>query len=127
MVGTKFLRKSESTPDGHVRRPRGNPAIAQAVNAGVQKYTNIRVPVLAVFALPAAPGQLFYDGDKPAEPPKLPKRAPEDNREWGSTGKDSQVLGRFRRLFPAMKESNRTLLIHLAQKMAQPTRHRASS
>jgi non-heme chloroperoxidase len=46
----------ESTPDGHVGKPRGNPAIAQAVNAGVQKYTDIRVPVLAVFALPPDPG-----------------------------------------------------------------------
>lgn len=46
----------ENTPDGHVGKPRGNPAIAQAVNAGVQKYTNIRVPVLAVFASPADPG-----------------------------------------------------------------------
>jgi transcriptional regulator with XRE-family HTH domain len=58
---------------------------------------------------------------------QLPKRAPEGNLEWGSTAKDRQVLGRFRRLFPAMKESNRTLWIHLARKMAQPTRHRASS
>jgi non-heme chloroperoxidase len=46
----------ESTPEGHVGRPRNNPAIAQAVNAGVQKYTDIRVPVLAVFALPPDPG-----------------------------------------------------------------------
>jgi non-heme chloroperoxidase len=46
----------ENTPDGHVGKPRGNPAVAQAVNAGVQKYTNIRVPVLAVFAFPADPG-----------------------------------------------------------------------
>jgi non-heme chloroperoxidase len=46
----------EGTPEGHVGKPRGNPAIAQAVNAGVQKYTGIRLPVLAVFAFPADPG-----------------------------------------------------------------------
>jgi non-heme chloroperoxidase len=46
----------EVTPDGHIGKPRGNPAIAQAVNTGVQKYTDIRLPVLAVFALPADPG-----------------------------------------------------------------------
>jgi hypothetical protein len=46
----------DSTPEGHVGKPRGNPAIAQAVNAGVQKYTDIGVPVLAVFALPPDPG-----------------------------------------------------------------------
>jgi non-heme chloroperoxidase len=46
----------ESTPEGHVGRPRNNPAVAQAVNVGEQKYTDIRVPVLAVFALPPDAG-----------------------------------------------------------------------
>jgi transcriptional regulator with XRE-family HTH domain len=71
--------------------------------------------------------QLFlHNGEKPAGPPRLPKRSAGDNLEWGSAGKDGRVLGQFRRLLPRLKESNRKLLIHMAQKMAQPTRHRAS-
>jgi non-heme chloroperoxidase len=56
MPESELRQLFESTPEGHVGKPRGNPAIAEAVNAGVQKYTNIRVPVLGVFASPADPG-----------------------------------------------------------------------
>jgi non-heme chloroperoxidase len=42
----------QSTPDGHVDHEHANPALAQAVMAGEQKYTDIRVPVLAIYAIP---------------------------------------------------------------------------
>ena len=42
----------QSTPDGHVDDDHTNPALAQAVMAGEQKYTDIRVPVLAIYAVP---------------------------------------------------------------------------
>jgi non-heme chloroperoxidase len=35
------------------------PAAAQAIMAGMQKYTEIRVPILAIYALPHDPGQAF--------------------------------------------------------------------
>jgi pimeloyl-ACP methyl ester carboxylesterase len=35
--------------------------ITQAIMAGMQKYTDIRVPVLAIFAVPHATGQVFKD------------------------------------------------------------------
>ena len=69
--------------------------------------------------------QLFYDGAGPAKPANLPKRKAGDDIEWGSAGKDGQLLGRFRSLLPRMKEPNRRLLMHLAQKMAKPSRRRA--
>ncbi len=50
----------ESTQDGRVGKSRNNPTIVQAVNAGEQKYTHIRVPALAIFALPHDPGR-FVD------------------------------------------------------------------
>jgi pimeloyl-ACP methyl ester carboxylesterase len=37
------------------------PPISQAIMAGMQKYTDIRVPVLAIYAAPHATGQLFKD------------------------------------------------------------------
>jgi hypothetical protein len=37
------------------------PPISQAIMAGMQKYTDIRVPVLAIYAAPDATGQPFKD------------------------------------------------------------------
>jgi non-heme chloroperoxidase len=37
------------------------PPITQAIMTGMQKYTDIRVPVLAIFAVPHSTGQPFKD------------------------------------------------------------------
>jgi transcriptional regulator with XRE-family HTH domain len=68
--------------------------------------------------------QLFYDGEKAAVPPNLLKRKGADEVDWGSKGKDAHALGRFRTLLGRMKEPDRRLLFHMAQKMARPTRNR---
>jgi transcriptional regulator with XRE-family HTH domain len=68
--------------------------------------------------------QMFYDGEKPAVPPSLAKRKGADDVEWGSAGKDARVLGHFRSLLGRMKDPDRRLLFHLAQKMAGATRNR---
>jgi transcriptional regulator with XRE-family HTH domain len=62
--------------------------------------------------------QLFYDGEEPPALPNLPKRKSADDIAWGSTGKDARYLGRFRRLLGRIEESDRRLLLHVAQKMA---------
>jgi transcriptional regulator with XRE-family HTH domain len=69
--------------------------------------------------------QLFYDGEKPAVPPSLAKRKGADDVEWGSAGKDAHDLTRFRTLLGRMKEPDRKLLLHMAQKMAGANRKRA--
>jgi non-heme chloroperoxidase len=52
MPESEIRQTRQSTPDGHVDGSRTNPAITQAIIAGEQKYTNIRVPVLAIYAVP---------------------------------------------------------------------------
>jgi hypothetical protein len=42
----------------------------------------------------------------------------------GSAGKDARILGRFRSLLRRIEEPDRSLLLHMAQKMARPTRNR---
>jgi non-heme chloroperoxidase len=54
----------ESTPDGHVGEPRTGPSIPQAVIAGEQKYRNIQVPALAIYAVPHDQGR--YLDNNPA-------------------------------------------------------------
>ena len=63
--------------------------------------------------------QLFYDGEEPPKLPNLPKRKTEADLLWGSSGKDARLLTIFRLLLSRMAESNRRLLLHMAQKMAK--------
>jgi len=69
--------------------------------------------------------QLFYDGHEPPVLPTPLKRNRTDETAWGSAGKDGRVLGRFRTLLGRMRDPDRKLLLHLAQKMARATRKRA--
>jgi transcriptional regulator with XRE-family HTH domain len=62
--------------------------------------------------------QLFYDGDKPAKAPNLPKRETGDDVVWGSSGKDAQMLSQFRRVLSKTNEKDRGTLLFMAQKMA---------
>ncbi len=52
-------------PDGRVGDLRASPVVTQSVIRGEEKYTTIRVPILAIFALPHDPG-LFYHGNPAA-------------------------------------------------------------
>ncbi len=63
--------------------------------------------------------QLFYDGEEPPELPNLPKRRTAHEIAWGSSGKDARFLTKLRRLLGRVDESDRRLLLHMAQKMAR--------
>jgi transcriptional regulator with XRE-family HTH domain len=69
--------------------------------------------------------QLFYDGEEPPKLPNSPKRKNGDDVAWGSSGKDARILDNFRRLLKRTTESDRKLLLFMAQKMARPTNRRA--
>jgi transcriptional regulator with XRE-family HTH domain len=71
--------------------------------------------------------QLFYEGEEPPKGPNLPKRKAGDDHAWGSSGKDARTLDKFRRLLKRTSETDRKLLLLMAQKMARPTGHRAKS
>jgi transcriptional regulator with XRE-family HTH domain len=65
---------------------------------------------------------LFYDGNKPATPPSLPKPSADDDAAWGHSGKDGQMFRQFRRLLSRTKEEDREVLLFVAQKMAGSNR-----
>jgi transcriptional regulator with XRE-family HTH domain len=71
--------------------------------------------------------QLFYDGEEPPKPPTLPRGKTGDDALWGSSGKNARTLDRFRRLLKQADESDRRLLLFMAQKMARPIRGPAKS
>ena len=62
--------------------------------------------------------QLFYEGEAPPKLPNILKRKASDEIAWGSTGKEARYLNKFRRLLGKTEESDRKLLLYMAQKMA---------
>ena len=62
--------------------------------------------------------QLFYEGEEPPKLPNILKRKSTDEIVWGSTGKEARYLNKFRRLLGKTEESDRKLLLYMAQKMA---------
>jgi transcriptional regulator with XRE-family HTH domain len=62
--------------------------------------------------------QLFYEGEQPPKPPKLPKGKTSDI-EWGNSGTEARLLAKFRRLLSHMEESDMNLLMSMAQNMAR--------
>ncbi len=61
----ELRQQRDVRPDGGVGESRNQPAVASAINAGEQKYTEIRGRILAIFANPRKPGP--YPFNTPAE------------------------------------------------------------
>jgi pimeloyl-ACP methyl ester carboxylesterase len=62
---SELRQNHESRPDGGVGKNRDTSSARKAITEGAQKYTAIRVPVLAIFANPRDPGPYPYN--TPAE------------------------------------------------------------
>jgi transcriptional regulator with XRE-family HTH domain len=71
--------------------------------------------------------QLFYDGEEPPKLSDIPKHKNQADGSWGGSGKDARILGNFRRHLKQASESDRKLLLFMAQKMARATGHRAKT
>lgn len=65
--------------------------------------------------------QIFYDGEEPPKLPDWPARKKGSDVAWGSSGKDARILNNFRRLLKRVSESDRRLLVFMAQKMVGHT------
>lgn len=62
--------------------------------------------------------QIFYDGEKPPKLLNVLKGKEGKAPAWGDTGKEARTLQRFRRLLGRTDESDRKLLVFMAQKFA---------
>jgi transcriptional regulator with XRE-family HTH domain len=62
--------------------------------------------------------QLFYEGNEPPKLPNLLKRKTSDDIVWGSTGKNSVYLHKLVRCLSKTTDSDRKLLLAMAQKVA---------
>ncbi|MGH9739018.1 MAG: helix-turn-helix domain-containing protein [Candidatus Acidiferrales bacterium] len=122
----RFIREEKKLSQGDIEKRTG--LLRCYVSRVENGHTVPAVETIEKFAraLEVPMYQLFYDGNKPPELPKLPKRKTADEIAWGSTGKDARYLGRFRRLLARTTDRDRKLLLSMAQKIAahKPTRSR---
>jgi transcriptional regulator with XRE-family HTH domain len=65
--------------------------------------------------------KFFYEGKKP--PPLV--RIDADSGLWGAAGEAKKMLLKFRRCFAHIDESERSLILHLAEEMARRADARA--
>jgi transcriptional regulator with XRE-family HTH domain len=61
--------------------------------------------------------QLFYEGAEPPEVPNLLKKKTSDDIAWGSRGKHATYLHKLRNCLRKAEESDRKLIMVMAQKM----------
>jgi len=62
--------------------------------------------------------QLFYDGEEPPKLPNLLKRKTSDEIAWGSSGKNGIYLHKLLKCLSKATDSDRKLLLSMAQKIA---------
>ncbi len=70
--------------------------------------------------------QLFYDGEEPPKVPNLLKPKSADGPAWGSTGKDSIYMHKLVKCLSKAKESDRKLVLAMAQKISGERGRRVS-
>lgn len=63
--------------------------------------------------------QLFYDNEEPPQLTNLPERKTADEIAWGSSPEEARFLGRMAKLLGRLSETDRRLLLHMAQRMAE--------
>jgi transcriptional regulator with XRE-family HTH domain len=71
--------------------------------------------------------QLFYEGDEPRKLPNLAKRKTTDDLVWGSSGKQAVYLHKLTKCLSKAGDTDRKLLLAMAQKMAGGRNRRAQA
>lgn len=115
----RAIREAKSLSQGDIEKRAG---LLRAYISRIENgHTIPSVETLEKFAraLEVPLYQLFYAGEEPPKLPHLPKRKTADEIAFGSSGKEERFLTKLRQLLGRMSESNRRLLLHMAQKMAK--------
>lgn len=71
--------------------------------------------------------QLFYDGDEPPKLPNLLKRKTADDIAFGKSGRQAIYLHKLRKCLSKAPETDRKLIMAMAQKMASGRSRRAEA
>ena len=115
----RFLREQKKFSQGEIEKRTG--LLRCYISRVENGHTVPAVETLEKFAraLEVPMYQVFYDGEEPPKLPNLPKRKSADEIGWGPSGKDARMLAKFRKLLSRADESDRKLLMSMAQKMTK--------
>ena len=115
----RVLRTEKRLSQGDIERRTG--LLRCYISRVEHGYTVPAVETLEKFAraLEVPMYRLFHDGEQPANLPNLPTLGNGKAGEWGSKGRNARWLAKFRKLLTRMQESDRKLLMFMAQKMAR--------
>jgi transcriptional regulator with XRE-family HTH domain len=114
----KTLREAKKFSQGEIERRTG--LLRCYISRVENGHTVPAIDTLEKFAraLEVPMYQLFYDGEKPPKSPSLPKRGADSDNAWGDSGRDADLLAKFRRLLSRTKPADQKVLMFMAQKMA---------
>jgi transcriptional regulator with XRE-family HTH domain len=114
----RVLREAKRFSQGEIEKRTG---LLRAYVSRVENgHTVPAVETLEKFARALeVPMYQLYDGEEPPKLPYLPKRKSADDIAWGSSGRDARWLTKFRGLLSRTEESDRKILMFMAQKMAR--------
>jgi len=124
LIGDRIraLRKPRNLSQGDIGKRTGllRPYVSRVENG----YTVPSIETLGKLAraLEVPLYQLFCEGEEPPKLLHLPKRIAAEEIVWGSTRKEVRVVNRLLRFLSRMKDSDRTLLLQMAQKMSRSIR-----
>jgi transcriptional regulator with XRE-family HTH domain len=118
----RVLREERNYSQGEIERRTG--LLRCYISRVENGHTVPAIETLEKFAraLEVPMYQLFYDGEHPPKLPNLPKRRTGDDIAWGASGRDAELLTKFRRLLSKTKPSDQKVLMFMAQKMASASR-----
>lgn len=112
----RALREERDLSEGHIEKRTG--LLRCYVSRVENSHTVPGIETLEKWAraLDVPLYRLFYFGE---ESPSLPQPAKTRSNLWGATGKDARLLAQFCRTLSKTKETDRTLLLHVARKLAK--------
>jgi transcriptional regulator with XRE-family HTH domain len=118
VIGTKLreLREAKNLSQGDIERRTG---LLRCYTSRVENgHTVPSVDTLEKYARALeVPLYRFFTDGQPVKMPKLPESS--DERAWGSRGKQRGELHQFAKALSKMGERDRSILLVMAQKMAQ--------
>jgi transcriptional regulator with XRE-family HTH domain len=113
------LREEKKFSQGEIEKRTG--LVPCYISRAENGHTVPAVETLGKFArtLEVPMYQLFLDVEGAPKLPNLPKRWTANGKMWGGSGTEARLLAKFCRLFNRMQDSDRGLLLFMAQKMGR--------
>jgi len=115
----KLLRETKNYSQGEIEKRTG--LLRCYISRVENGHTVPALETLEKFAraLEIPMYELFYDGEQPPKLLNLPTQKSVHDAAWGNSRKDAHLLDQFRRALGKTSDSDKKILMSMAQKMAR--------